>query len=740
MRRAALLLLALVRGAAAANAQARDSGIRIALGFGVDTARSPEREIFARYQHYLTHRLDTIRPDSDWSLAEQRQWPLFDLLSGYLYQGFANFTVVHLAPAEGLDSTYLIRTLISAVDDSTRAVRPLALYRVYAVRERGRWVLANALPRMTRDWRRETIDSVTFVYPPTRGFDRPRAARAARFADSLGRAFDLPVPALTYYFADDLIDTFRAQGLDFFPLGSDTVGGRANSVDHLVFVGSASQGENYRHELAHIVLQPLIDQGHSAGLVVEGLMTWVGGSAGLEFPDLLSGLATYVATHPNLTLREVMTDPPRREGTLDVGYDGFAVLCDMIYRAGGIAALREWLQAGREPDQVLGAAARLLGVPTEQLDASWRRWLSRTAPPAGGDSAPHPGTDSAAQGPEAEIYRTWLRYLESLHGQYAQGAWKASPYWLAAEQRRWHVYALPMAYLPDSARPEVLRIEPVSDSVYQVVTRFDEDSATSPMRSPSVRVIVFAVRCADEWVFSNALPRLTGTWRRETVGPITYVMEPAYPFDRGRAVGAVAFVDSVAAAFGVPRLETLTYYLTTSVDQVYRIMGLETDIRWGPVGGVAQPTNHQLFSGIPAVGEDYRHELAHMILLPLMGNTPYVVSEGVPTWLGGTTGMDFRSAAEKFAVFLAQHPKLDLDSLLTGRYPQPEFYAGAAVLVQLVFEQGGVAAVKALYDAGSARSETFRLELEHLFKRPWSDIAFAWRARALSYAPDRDAP
>lgn len=720
MKRAALLLLGIAAGAGA-RAQTPESPIRLALGFGVDTARSPEREILALYRHYLTHRQDTIRPHPDWATVEQRRWPAFDLLGSYIYQGFSAFTVVHLAPAPGLDSTFLIRTLISSVDDSTGAVRPLALFRVYAVREAGRWVLANALPRMTRDWRHDTIDPVTFVYPPTRAFDRTRATSAARFVDSLAHAFALPVPQIGYYFTDDLIETFRALGLEFFPLGADTVGGRSNTSDRLVFIGSSSRGEDYRHELAHVVLQPLLGRGRTAGLVMEGLMTWAGGSAGLDYQDLLPDLAAYVAAHPGLTLRDIMEAPPPRVGTLDVGYDGFAVLCDMIAAAGGVAALRDWLQAGAEPDSVLGAAARLLGVPKDQLDARWRRHLARTAAAFRPDFA-------AAR--EAEIRRTWLRYLESKAPYWHLGSWQPSPYWQPAEQRQWRVYALAMAYLPDSARPEVLTIEPVSDSVYRVVTRFDEDSATSPMRSPSVRMTVFAVRSGDGWVFSNALPRLTSTWRQETVGPITYVMEPGYPFDRGRAEGAVAFIDSVATTFGVPRLEALTYYLTTSVDQVYRIMGLETDITWGPVGGVAQPTNHQLFSGIPAVGENYRHELAHMVLLPLMGNTSYLVSEGVPTWLGGTTGTDFRTAARGLASFLAEHPAVTLDSILSGRFRE-QYYPAGAVFVQMVYERGGMEAVKQLYIAGVGAE--LQANMTRLFARAWPAIVAEWRRRALRY-------
>jgi hypothetical protein len=163
------------------------------------------------------------------------------------------------------------------------------------------------------------------------------------------------------------------------------------------------------------------------------------------------------------------------------------------------------------------------------------------------DTVTRPWADSSARGPGAEIYRTWLRYLGSMAGQYRMGAWQPSPYWLAAEQQRWHVYNLAMAYLPDSATPEVLTVQRASapdQGEYRVVTRFREDSAGSPMQSSTVRMTVFALRSGDGWVFANALPRFTRTWRRETLGTITYVIEPGYAFDRGRAVRAVAFTDS----------------------------------------------------------------------------------------------------------------------------------------------------------------------------------------------------
>src|SRR2546430_709541 len=209
--------------------------------------------------------------------------------------------------------------------------------------------------------------------PAARRCAGARARATAVFVDSLARAFQVPPPpTIGYYFTDDLIETLGAAGLEFFPLGGDTVGGRSNAPDHLVFIGSSSNGEGYRHELAHVILWPFLAPLQAAGLVQEGLMTWTGGSAGLDFRDLMPGLKLYLDAHPDLTLERVVTDPPPRSGSLDVGYDGLAVLCQMVYDVGGLAGVRSLASAGRDPSAVLGTAARLLNVPQARLDRLWR--------------------------------------------------------------------------------------------------------------------------------------------------------------------------------------------------------------------------------------------------------------------------------------------------------------------------------------------------------------------------------
>ena len=135
-RPAALLVLASFIPLAAGRAQLPDTSVRVAVGFGVDTVGIPDHEIFSLWRGYLSSRPSCAQRSPLWSPSEQARWPVADLLCSYVYQGFTHFTVVHLGPAVGLDSTYLIRTLVARVVDSGQNVLPLALYRVYVTRER----------------------------------------------------------------------------------------------------------------------------------------------------------------------------------------------------------------------------------------------------------------------------------------------------------------------------------------------------------------------------------------------------------------------------------------------------------------------------------------------------------------------------------------------------------------------------------------------------------------------------
>src|SRR5437667_10475693 len=88
------------------HAQRADTPVRVAVGFGVDTRSIPNQEIVALWRTYLSSRPGCLQPAPLWSPSDPARWPVGGLLGSFVYQVFTRFTVVDLAPAFGLDSTY----------------------------------------------------------------------------------------------------------------------------------------------------------------------------------------------------------------------------------------------------------------------------------------------------------------------------------------------------------------------------------------------------------------------------------------------------------------------------------------------------------------------------------------------------------------------------------------------------------------------------------------------------------
>lgn len=335
---------------------------------------------------------------------------------------------------------------------------------------------------------------------------------------------------------------------------------------------------------------------------------------------------------------------------------------------------------------------------------------------------------------ELVVRQVWDEYLASKKGQFAAKAGTPSPLWSAAEQAQWPMYDLAGFYLPDQAVPEVLSVTPVNaavDSAYQIVTRFwPAGSATRDSSAkPVLTMTVYARREGRRWVLANALPYKTSTWVRETRGRVTYRIAPALRLNETRAVRSATFVDSLAAVFGVAPPPRLDYYVTEHVDQALEILGVVVPARYGAAGGFAKPVNYQVFSGIPALGEEYRHEIAHVVLLPIIrgGSTSLLASEGVPTWFGGTAGRDYHGSVRHLDSLLKAQPQVTLDKIVDDMTVSSDIRnAAGAVLAEMVYEAGGVDAVRE-YLRTPGRG--MRPVLERLLQHPWPRVVEDWRQR-----------
>lgn len=256
----------------------------------------------------------------------------------------------------------------------------LGTERSYMVREGGRWALTQASRVETAGWHRVQVGPIEFVVHPALRFDVERARATARWAETTARRFGLPSPApITYYETPDLDAAFRVMGLDW-ALSADRVGGRANPRARVVFAADPRFGEAYRHELVHVLLDPIA--GGRSVFVGEGIAYWRGGSRGLPFPGMMQSLAVFLEAHPELDLR-VILDTTATPAAASARLPAAAGVFELAFRRGGDAAVRRFVQALGTGEPTPATIARALGTTPKELDTAWRALVlsyGKTAP------------------------------------------------------------------------------------------------------------------------------------------------------------------------------------------------------------------------------------------------------------------------------------------------------------------------------------------------------------------------
>ena len=351
--------------------------VRVVPGWGIDTSstgsgdyttQGPVPEIYKAWRDYLRSDATRQSPTRYWSAAEQRKWsPRYDIAGAYAYQGFPA-TVLSIEPARpSATDEYVVRTLFSSTDGPANDVKPVALTRVYAIRENGNWVFANALPRLTRDWQRHQVGPINYIVQPGHRFDERKAKSAKRFADSVTRMFGVkPLAALDYYVADTPEELHHILGLDF--MAGSAQASYSDPARQMILVGGSVFGEDHRHELTHSALAPLTWTANTAVIVNEGTATWLGGSLGKSFPDVMKEYAAFLTAHPAITLDSIFTVTDHDLGQRPAG----AALVEMTYQHGGIPALKALMASGRSNAQVRAALEKSLGISWPEIARAWR--------------------------------------------------------------------------------------------------------------------------------------------------------------------------------------------------------------------------------------------------------------------------------------------------------------------------------------------------------------------------------
>lgn len=364
-----------------ATAHAQEPSPSVSLSWGIDTTVTDIRDIVSLVRAYLAKPDSSARSRGLWSTATDFDRRVGDVTTD-AYQGFAA-TIVGILPDEPGNDAYIIKVLYATADSTRRRIMPLALQRLYAVRESGGpfgFKLAGALPRVTSQWERRSKDGMTFWYAPGQKPNVARIAHATSFVDSVAKLFGVPAPPrLDVYVTASLDEVKRAMGFDFF-VEASARGGLA-LPSNILLSGDPDIGEAYLHEIVHVVLGPSFLS--NSWLFGEGVATWLGGSQRRTPRQMYALLRQYQETRPALTLASFLReDPPDAggQGWSDAKRATGALVIDTIFRRGGIPALRAF--ALLKPDTLVGALPAHLGLAAADpaaLDRWWRNEAERAS-------------------------------------------------------------------------------------------------------------------------------------------------------------------------------------------------------------------------------------------------------------------------------------------------------------------------------------------------------------------------
>jgi len=278
------------------------------------------------------------------------------------------------------------------------------------------------------------------------------------------------------------------------------------------------------------------------------------------------------------------------------------------------------------------------------------------------------------------------------------------------------------------------------DSVFVVkVIHASADSSRKAI-NPLALQRFYAVRAPGStfgWQLSSPLPRLTHDWPHRDAGRLTFWYAPGQRQSREKAQGASRFVDSVARLFGVTPPTHLDAYLTGTMDEGERLLGLDFfPENSGPgtgFGGRGGGPGILLF-GNPRIGEAYLHELVHAVLGPGLPSRNSIFGEGVAVWLGGS---EERSPTAMYAFlreYQRKYPKLSLDEVFDGEPPGGHdgvvaLYATRGLIVDSIYRRSGIAGLRRFAQVRGSPSEIIKI-LRGFVDGTVRDINQWWRAEA----------
>src|SRR4051812_35597814 len=258
------------------------------------------------------------------------------------------------------------------------------------------------------------------------------------------------------------------------------------------------------------------------------------------------------------------------------------------------------------------------------------------------------------------------------------------------------------------------------DSLYVVKVIHASADSTRQQITPLALQRFYAVRAPGSpfgWQLSSPLPRVTSNWAHRDAGRITFWYEPGQRQSPAKAKRAWEFADSAARLFGGSPPAHLDAYLTASMENAQRLVGLDfVPENSGPgtgYGGRSGAANI-LRLGDPRLGEAYLHEIVHAVVGPLVPARNSVFGEGVAVWLGGSEDKSLKELYPILRAYQRAHPTLSMQEVLQGAGPGGNeavlaLYATRGLIVDSVYRRSGIPGLRRFAEVSGGPAEIIKV-------------------------------
>lgn len=336
-----------------------------------------------------------------------------------------------------------------------------------------------------------------------------------------------------------------------------------------------------------------------------------------------------------------------------------------------------------------------------------------------------------------EVIRIWNSYLNSHPDSVYDNPW-----WLTSERSRYNkfdflntVYFTPsLYYFLRYYKPTIMSVTP-SDSSYIIRTLFASQT-NSGFSRPFCIIRIMAIKVDGSYRLCNILSFNTRSWPTEKIGSITYRFPPSHRFDPALAERMNAFIDTLTAIWHIKPFPT-KFYLVDDLSQIMHLVGFDFYVGESEnrgTGGLADIANRIVYGA--GQNEWYPHEFVHLYINPLFPNAHHYFLEGYAALLGGSKGHPLPWHARRMQKYLADHPGLDLDSVLTFSHYDSETdpkYVFGGLLCKLALDEGGLPKLRQLFSFGTSDKDFYNA-VETVFGVKQSKLNSFIRTKLAEYA------